>query len=70
MTVVTGDTKVVERGAADGMFLTTSGVGSLGSLPPGWGAPEPGDALLVNGNLGDHGFTILAAREGFAFGIL
>jgi len=65
--VVTGDTKVVERGAADGVFLTSAGVGSLGHLPPGWGAPEPGDALLVNGTLGDHGFTILAAREGLTF---
>ena len=65
--VVTGDTKVVERGAADGIFITTAGVGVLRDLPLGWGAPQPGDAVLVNGTLGDHGFAVLAAREGLGF---
>lgn len=61
--VVTGDTKVVERGAADGMYITTAGVGVI---PPGV-APsarsvEPGDALIVSGPLGDHGAAVLVAR--------
>jgi hydrogenase expression/formation protein HypE len=66
--LVTGDTKVVERGGADGLFITTAGVGELRSdLPPGWGEPRPGDAVLVNGTLGDHGFAVMAVREGLAF---
>jgi hydrogenase expression/formation protein HypE len=65
--VVTGDTKVVARGEADGLYITTSGVGLMRLLPPAWGRPEPGDAVLVNGTLGDHGFTVLAAREGLSF---
>jgi hydrogenase expression/formation protein HypE len=68
VTLVTGDTKVVERGAADRIFITTAGIGELrADLPPGWGDPRPGDAVLVNGTLGDHGLTILAAREGLDF---
>ncbi len=63
--IVTGDTKVVPRGAADGLFLTTTG---LGRLRPGvhLGADRiaGGDRVLVSGTLGDHGVTILAAREG------
>nr|WP_232014579.1 hydrogenase expression/formation protein HypE [Cereibacter sphaeroides] len=65
--IVTGDTKVVERGAADGLFITTTGVGVI---PPGRelsaAAIRPGDRLLVNGGLGDHGATILAARGDLA----
>lgn len=65
--IVTGDTKVVERGAADGVFVTTSGIGVI---PPGreLGAQrlQVGDVLLVNGALGDHGATILAARGDLA----
>jgi len=61
--IVTGDTKVVERGAADTLFVTTAGVGVI---PPGRemaaGLVRPGDVALVNGVLGDHGATILAAR--------
>ena len=61
--VVTGDTKVVERGKGDGLFINTAGVGLL---RPGYpeGAAGPGDALLVSGPLGDHGAVILAARSG------
>ncbi|MGP3697604.1 hydrogenase expression/formation protein HypE [Rhodobacter sp. NSM] len=65
--IVTGDTKVVERGAADGVFVTTTGVGVI---PPGRelsaSAIRAGDAVLVNGVLGDHGATILAARGDLA----
>lgn len=65
--IVTGDTKVVGRGAADQVFVTTSGVGVI---PPGrvLGADRlrPGDAVLVNGVLGDHGAAILAARGDMA----
>ncbi|MBK1635124.1 hydrogenase expression/formation protein HypE [Rhodovulum adriaticum] len=65
--IVTGDTKVVGRGAADGLFITTTGVGVI---PPGrdLGANliRPGDVAIVNGVLGDHGATILAARGDLA----
>lgn len=66
--LVTGDTKVVERGKADGMFVCTTAVGVL---PPGDGpSPErarPGDAVLVSGPLGRHGIAIMAVREGLEF---
>jgi hydrogenase expression/formation protein HypE len=65
--IVTGDTKVVGRGSADRLFLNTSGIGVI---PPGVELSTrriaPGDAILVSGTLGDHGVTILAAREGLA----
>jgi hydrogenase expression/formation protein HypE len=67
VTLVTGDTKVVEHGSADGVYITTAGVGEVRDLPPGWGAPRPGDAVLINGPVGDHGFAVLAAREGLNF---
>ncbi len=61
--IVTGDTKVVGRGCADKLFITTSGIGVI---PPGLDlsarAIRPGDRVLVNGRLGDHGAAILAAR--------
>lgn len=66
--VVTGDTKVVERGKGDGVFITTTGVGVV---PPGRQLSgryaQAGDAILLSGSLGDHGMTILAAREGLGF---
>ncbi|WHP32409.1 hydrogenase expression/formation protein HypE [Trabulsiella odontotermitis] len=62
--IVTGDTKVVQRGAADKLFINTAG---LGAIPADihWGAQTltPGDVLLVSGTLGDHGATILNLRE-------
>jgi hydrogenase expression/formation protein HypE len=65
--IATGDTKVVPKGACDKLFIATSGIGLI---PPGveLGAhrAEPGDALLVNGWLGDHGSAILAARGDLA----
>ncbi len=63
--IVTGDTKVVERGKADGVFITTSGVGVVpANRAPSIAAVRPGDALLVSGPLGDHGIAILSARAG------
>lgn len=63
--IVTGDTKVVPRGAADGLFLTTTGLGRLRpGVALGAGRIAAGDRVLVSGTLGDHGVTILAAREG------
>lgn len=65
--IVTGDTKVVERGSADQVFVTTAGVGVI---PPGRDLRasniRPGDVAIVNGVLGDHGATILAARGDMA----
>ncbi len=65
--IVTGDTKVVGRGQADKVFITTSGVGVI---PPGRSLSadtvRPGDVAIVNGVLGDHGATILAARGDLA----
>lgn len=65
--IVTGDTKVVERGAADKVFVTTSGVGVIPCGRDLMAANiRPGDVALVNGVLGDHGATILAARGDMA----
>lgn len=68
--IVTGDTKVVERDKGDGVFITTAGVGVI---PPGLdiGAQHirPGDAVIVNGVLGDHGATILVARGDLALSV-
>lgn len=62
--VVAGDTKVVPRGTADGMFITTSGVGELlQPVPPGPVSLISGDELIVSGPIGRHGIAILAARE-------
>jgi hydrogenase expression/formation protein HypE len=66
--VVTGDTKVVERGKGDGVFITTTGVGVVpeGVAISGDQA-RPGDAILVSGSLGDHGVAILSKRENLGF---
>jgi hydrogenase expression/formation protein HypE len=62
--VVTGDTKVVPRGAADGLFVNTTGLGRLRPGPAlGPHRIRPGDRVLVSGTIGDHGIAILAARE-------
>lgn len=62
--VVAGDTKVVPRGHVDKLFITTAGVGLVPEkVDWGYHRPVPGDAVLVNGSLGNHGLTILAARE-------
>ena len=66
--VVTGDTKVVEKGKADGVFISTTGVGALpaGRALSGANA-RPGDAVLVSGAMGDHGLTVMGSREGLSF---
>lgn len=64
--IVTGDTKVVPRGTADGLFLNTSGVGRIiAPAPLGPESLQPGDELIVSGPVGRHGIAILAAREQF-----
>ncbi len=61
--IVTGDTKVVERGKADGCFITTAGVGLLDrSVVLDAGAARPGDVVIVSGPIGDHGVTVMLAR--------
>ncbi len=64
--IIAGDTKVVERGKGDGVFITTTGVGAIPdavATPPAAHRARPGDVILVSGPIGDHGVTILAARE-------
>ncbi len=66
--VVTGDTKVVPRGAADKMFINTTGVGEVFVAPgPSGHHARPGDVILISGTMGDHGLTILSKREGLSF---
>jgi hydrogenase expression/formation protein HypE len=66
--VITGDTKVVEKGKGDGVFITTTGVGIV---PPGidisGDRARPGDAILVSGTIGDHGVAIMSLRENLEF---
>jgi hydrogenase expression/formation protein HypE len=64
--VITGDTKVVERGHADGMYVCTTGVGSLDSRATmSTAALRPGDRILVSGSIGEHGTAIMLARGEF-----
>jgi hydrogenase expression/formation protein HypE len=66
--VVTGDTKVVERGKGDGVFITTTGVGTVPEgVDIGGARARPGDAVVVNGTLGDHGVAIMSVRENLSF---
>ncbi|OPY89700.1 MAG: Hydrogenase expression/formation protein HypE [Syntrophaceae bacterium PtaU1.Bin231] len=66
--IVTGDTKVVPRGSGDGIFINTSGIGTVDySGPLSTGSIRPGDAVLINGTMGDHGAAILSARESLGF---
>ena len=66
--IVTGDTKVVERGAADGLFITTTGVGEIVVAHElGSAAVRDGDAVILSGSIGDHAVAILAARGEFKF---
>jgi hydrogenase expression/formation protein HypE len=67
--VVTGDTKVVERGHADGLFINTSGIGAIPpALRLGSEHVRPGDAILVSGPIGNHGVAIMAHRAGLELG--
>ena len=66
--IVTGDTKVVERGKGDGVFITTTGVGVVApGMELSGKQAQPGDAILVSGTLGDHGMAIMAERESLGF---
>lgn len=66
--IITGDTKVVEKGSCDKIFITTSGIGEI---PKGVNLSKkkikPGDKIIINGTIGDHGFSIINARENFKF---
>jgi len=66
--VVTGDTKVVDRGSADKLYINTAGIGEI---PEGVNiagdAARPGDLVLLSGSLGDHGIAVMSQREGIAF---
>jgi len=66
--IVTGDTKVVERGHGDGCYINTAGVGVLrAGVNVGPRRAQAGDAILVSGMIGDHGMAIMSVREGLAF---
>ena len=66
--VVTGDTKVVERGKGDGVFITTTGVGVVPDGIDISGAhARPGDSILLSGTIGDHGVAVMSTRENLAF---
>ena len=66
--IVTGDTKVVEKGLADGVYVVTSGIGeALVSHPISGREAKPGDVVLISGSMGDHGMAILSCRENMTF---
>jgi hydrogenase expression/formation protein HypE len=66
--IVTGDTKVVERGKGDGIFINTAGIGILEhEQPVGPQHVRPGDAILISGDVGRHGMAIMASRESIQF---
>lgn len=66
--IVAGDTKVVQRGKADGLYINTAGVGVIvGEQQIGGAQARPGDAVLISGSIGDHGIAVLAARGELGF---
>jgi len=66
--IVTGDTKVVERGHGDGCYINTAGVGALRpGIAVGPHRARPGDVVIVSGTIGDHGMAIMSVREGLEF---
>jgi hydrogenase expression/formation protein HypE len=68
VTIVTGDTKVVEQGKGDGIFINTAGIGIVEhNLPIGPASVCEGDAILLSGDVGRHGIAIMASREGLEF---
>ncbi len=68
VSIVTGDTKVVERGKGDGVFITTTGVGMApDGLVLSGDRARPGDVILLSGSIGDHGMAIMSKRENLAF---
>ncbi|HEY40341.1 MAG TPA: hydrogenase expression/formation protein HypE [Dehalococcoidia bacterium] len=68
VSVVTGDTKVINRGSADKLFINTSGIGVV---PPGvdisGSGAKPGDSIILSGTIGDHGIAVMSKREGLEF---
>ena len=68
VSIVTGDTKVIERRGGDGLFINTTGIGTIEhDLSIGPRYVNPGDAILLNGDLGRHGIAVMASREGLEF---
>ena len=70
VTVVAGDTKVVDKGSADGMFINTAGIGRImnpDKEPLSSASIRPGDRVLISGTLGDHGMAVMTSREGLRF---
>jgi hydrogenase expression/formation protein HypE len=68
VSIVAGDTKTVERGSADGIFINTAGIGvRLPGMDLGLNKIAAGDKILINGTIGDHGMTIISQREGIRF---
>ena len=67
--IVTGDTKVVEKGKGDGVFITTTGVGVVApGLAISGDRARPGDRIVLSGTIGDHGMAVMSERESLAFG--
>ena len=66
--IVTGDTKVVDRGRGDKLYINTAGIGYQKYSLPGLQAVKPGDAVLVSGTVGDHGTAVMLARSGMMEG--
>jgi len=65
VSVVTGDTRVVEKGSVDGMFINTTGIGSMyPRLRVGYERVKPGDAVLISGTVSEHGIAVICDREG------
>lgn len=68
VTLVTGDTKVVDRGKGDKVFITTTGLGSVPeNVRLSISSAKPGDAIIVSGTMGDHGMAVMSVREGLEF---
>jgi hydrogenase expression/formation protein HypE len=68
VSIVTGDTKVVERGSANGLFINTSGIGIIPeAVSISMASAQPGDVVIINGPVGDHGIAILSERGGLEF---
>jgi len=66
--IITGDTKVVNRGTADKLFINTSGIGTIpDGVDISGSNAEPGDKVLLSGTIGDHGIAVLSQREGLSF---
>jgi len=69
--IVTGDTKVVQHGSADRIFINTAGVGLIpGDVNISGNRAKPGDSIILSGTIGDHGIAVLSKREGLSFSTL